>query len=48
MREPIENGDIYLQPLNMSEAGSVDTQSENKEVADQIYEMISKGGEKHE
>lgn len=46
--DPIENGDIYLQPLNMSEAGSVDTQSENKEVADQIYEMISKGGEKHE
>lgn len=46
--DPIENGDIYLQPLNMSEAGSVDTQSENKELAEQIYEMISKGGEKHE
>ncbi|MBV4421038.1 phage portal protein [Clostridium tyrobutyricum] len=46
--DPIENGDIYLQPLNMSEAGSADIQSENKELAEQIYEMISKGGEKHE
>jgi HK97 family phage portal protein len=46
--DPIENGDIYLQPLNMSEAGSVDTQNENKELSEKIYEMISKGGEKHE
>ncbi|AND85571.1 phage portal protein [Clostridium tyrobutyricum] len=46
--DPIENGDIYLQPLNMSEADSTDTQNKNKEVAEQIYEMISKGGEKHE
>ncbi|MHC6181082.1 phage portal protein [Clostridium sp. JNZ X4-2] len=46
--DPIENGDIYLQPLNMSEAGSADTQNENKELAEKIYEIISKGGEKHE
>ena len=46
--DPIENGDIYLQPLNMSEAGSDDIENKNKELAAQIYEMISKGGEKHE
>ncbi|WP_147565056.1 phage portal protein [Clostridium tyrobutyricum] len=46
--DPIENGDIYLQPLNMSEAGSVDTENKNKELSEKIYEMISKGGEKHE
>lgn len=46
--DPIPNGDIYLQPLNMSEAGSADTQNENKELSEKIYEMISKGGEKHE
>ncbi|WP_058953049.1 phage portal protein [Clostridium tyrobutyricum] len=46
--DPIENGDIYLQPLNMSEADSIYTQNKNKEVAEQIYEMISKDGEKRE
>ncbi|WP_446898834.1 phage portal protein [Clostridium sp. LBM24168] len=46
--DPIENGDIYLQPLNMSEAGSADTENESKELSEKIYEMISKGGEKHE
>ncbi|MEY8762485.1 MULTISPECIES: phage portal protein [Clostridium] len=46
--DPIENGDIYLQPLNMSEAGSVDIENKNKELAEKIYEMISKGGEKRE
>ncbi|NLU06961.1 MAG: phage portal protein [Clostridiales bacterium] len=46
--DPIPNGDIYLQPLNMSEAGTDDTENKNKEVAEQIYEMISKGGEKRE
>ncbi|RMD03233.1 phage portal protein [Clostridium autoethanogenum] len=46
--DPIENGDIYLQPLNMSEAGSIDTQNENKELSEKIYQMISKGGEKRE
>lgn len=46
--DPIENGDIYLQPLNMSEAGTDDIENKNKELAEQIYEMISKGGEKHE
>ena len=46
--DPIENGDIYLQPLNMSEAGTDDIENKNKELAAQIYEMISKGGEKHE
>ncbi|MCD2347194.1 phage portal protein [Clostridium guangxiense] len=44
--DPIPNGDIYLQPLNMNEAGTNDTK--NKELAEKIYEMISKGGEKHE
>lgn len=46
--DPIENGDIYLQPLNMSEAGTDDIENKNKELAEQIYEMISKGGEKRE
>ncbi|AKA72335.1 phage portal protein [Clostridium scatologenes] len=46
--DPIPNGDIYLQPLNMSEAGAINTENKNKELAEQIYEMISKGGEKHE
>ncbi|WP_242851312.1 hypothetical protein [Clostridium sp. DMHC 10] len=44
--DPIPNGDIYLQPLNMNEASTNDTK--NKELAEKIYEMISKGGEKHE
>lgn len=46
--DPIPNGGVYLQPLNMSEAGSIDTQNKNKELAEKIYEMISKGGEKRE
>ncbi|WP_294181011.1 phage portal protein [uncultured Clostridium sp.] len=46
--DPIENGDIYLQPLNMSEAGADDIENKNKKLAEQIYEMISKGGEKRE
>ncbi|WP_147565136.1 phage portal protein [Clostridium tyrobutyricum] len=46
--DPIENGDIYLQPLNMSEAGTDDIKNKNKELAEQIYEMISKDGEKRE
>lgn len=46
--DPIENGDIYLQPLNMSEAGTDDIENKNKELAEQIHEMISKGGEKLE
>lgn len=46
--DPIENGDIYLQPLNMSEAGTDDIENKNKELAEQIYEIISKGGEKRE
>jgi HK97 family phage portal protein len=46
--DPIENGDIYLQPLNMSEAGTDDIENKDKELAEKIYEMISKGGEKHE
>jgi HK97 family phage portal protein len=46
--DPIENGDIYLQPLNMSEAGADDIENKNKKLAEQIYEMISRGGEKRE
>lgn len=46
--DPIQNGDIYLQPLNMSEAGTDDIENKNKELAEQIHQMISKGGEKHE
>ncbi|WP_196007893.1 phage portal protein [Clostridium tyrobutyricum] len=46
--DPIENGDIYLQPLNMSEAGTDDIENKNKELAEQIYEMVSRGGEKRE
>lgn len=32
--DPIPNGGVYLQPLNMSEAGSIDTQNKNKELAE--------------
>ncbi|MEY8001602.1 phage portal protein [Clostridium sp. Mt-5] len=38
---PIENGNIYLQPLNMGEAGKVQTQDQLKAMTEAIYNMIS-------
>jgi HK97 family phage portal protein len=39
---PIANGDIYLEPANMREAGSDERRVEN--LATEIYKMISEGG----
>lgn len=39
----IPNGDIYLQPMNMAEAG-VKTQDNIKAMAEEIYNMIEKKG----
>lgn len=38
---PIENGDIYLQPLNMGEAGKIQQEDQAKAMADTIYKMIT-------
>ena len=40
---PIENGDIYLQPLNMGEAGKVKQEDQQKAMAEAIYKMITEG-----
>lgn len=37
----IPNGDIYLQPLNMGEAGKVATQNQIKAMTEAIYNMIT-------
>jgi HK97 family phage portal protein len=37
---PIPNGDIYLQPLNMGEAGKVIQQEKLKALTEEIYNMI--------
>lgn len=37
----IPNGDIYMQPLNMGEAGSIDQESQTKATVDAIYKMIT-------
>lgn len=37
---PIPNGDIYLQPLNMGEAGKVTVKDNIKALAEEIYAMI--------
>lgn len=37
---PIPNGDIYLQPLNMGEAGKVIQQEKVKALTEEIYNMI--------
>lgn len=37
---PITNGDIYLQPLNMGEAGKVQTKDTIKALAEELYNMI--------
>lgn len=39
---PIPNGDIYLQPLNMGEAGKIQVQDNIKSLAENIYNMIQK------
>ena len=39
---PIENGDIYLQPSNMFEAGQVPSQSETAKLAEQIQALIER------
>jgi HK97 family phage portal protein len=38
---PIPNGDIYLQPLNMGEAGKALQQEKIKALTEEIYNMIS-------
>jgi HK97 family phage portal protein len=38
---PITNGDIYLQPLNMGEAGKILQQNQLKALTEEIYNMIS-------
>ncbi len=44
---PIPNGDIYLQPLNMGEAGNIQQADQQKAMAEAIYKMLeNKGVEK--
>ena len=38
---PIENGDIYLQPLNMGEAGKIQHEDQQKAMVEAIYKMIT-------
>ena len=40
---PIANGDIYLQPLNMGEAGKIQQDDQQKAMAEAIYKMITEG-----
>jgi HK97 family phage portal protein len=40
---PITNGDIYLTPLNMHEAGTVPPKSQSQAMAEEIYKMIQEG-----
>jgi HK97 family phage portal protein len=42
---PIANGDVYLQPMNMVEAGTVTVKDGIKAMTEEIYNMISKKGE---
>jgi phage portal protein BeeE len=37
----IPNGDIYMQPLNMGEAGKIQEAKQAKAVVDTIYKMIT-------
>jgi HK97 family phage portal protein len=39
---PIPNGDIYLQPLNMGEAGKIQQQDQLKAMTEEIFNMLSK------
>ena len=43
---PIPNGDIYLQPLNMGEAGKILQEDQNKAMTEAIYKMLEKGDKK--
>jgi HK97 family phage portal protein len=38
---PIENGDVYLQPMNMIEAGQ-EVEETKKEIVDELYKLIEK------
>jgi HK97 family phage portal protein len=38
---PIENGDIFLQPLNMGEAGKIQETDKLKAMTEEIYNMIT-------
>jgi len=40
---PIENGDIYLEPQNMREAGS-EAEQKIENIAKELYKMIKEGG----
>jgi len=42
---PIENGNIYLQPLNMGEAGKIQQEDQQKAMVEAIYKMITERGE---
>ena len=42
---PIDNGDIYLQPMNMVEAGQEASEGAVTAMAEKIYQMIKEGGE---
>lgn len=41
---PIDNGDIYLQPLNMIEAGSKQFEDQKKQILDQVYKLLENTG----
>ncbi|GAB6172968.1 hypothetical protein JCM15765_24460 [Paradesulfitobacterium aromaticivorans] len=43
---PISNGDIYLTPSNMIEAGTQKAQDDVKAMAEEIYKFITERGEK--
>jgi HK97 family phage portal protein len=44
---PIDNGNIYLQPLNMGEAGKIQPADQQKAMTEAIYKMLeNKGDEK--
>jgi HK97 family phage portal protein len=41
---PIPNGDIYLQPLNMGEAGKIQPADQQKAMTEAIYKMLENKG----
>jgi HK97 family phage portal protein len=44
---PIDNGNIYLQPLNMGEAGQIKQEDLQKAMTEAIYKMLEKGDEQN-
>ncbi len=42
--KPVIGGDIYLQPTNMTEAGSKQAEVTNSKLLDQIYAILKEGG----